>query len=70
MTILVVGDVNADITAILPYFPPEGDDCTVGELHWGSGGSAANTAVAFAKLGMPVQLLARVGNDATARHSG
>jgi ribokinase len=66
MAILVVGDVNADITATLPHFPHEGDDATVRALSWGSGGSAANTAVALAKIGTPVRLLARVGNDPTA----
>lgn len=63
MTILVVGDLNADLTATLPFLPQPGDDCTVTSLTWGGGGSAANAAVALARIGAPARLLARVGRD-------
>ncbi|MFL5801885.1 MAG: carbohydrate kinase family protein [Roseiflexaceae bacterium] len=66
MTILVVGDANADLSAALERFPREGDDSLVVGLEWGSGGSAANVAVGLALLGAPVRLLARVGRDPAA----
>ncbi|MDZ4721269.1 MAG: carbohydrate kinase family protein [Roseiflexaceae bacterium] len=66
MTILVVGDANADLTATLPHFPHKGDDSPVSSLSWGGGGSAANTAVALARLNVPTRLLARVGSDPAA----
>jgi sugar/nucleoside kinase (ribokinase family) len=66
MSILVVGDANADLTATLSRFPGEGDDSPVRALSWGSGGSAANVAAALARLATPARLLARVGSDPAA----
>lgn len=66
MTILVVGDANADLTATLTRFPAEGDDAPAAALGWGSGGSAANVAAGIALLGAPARLLARVGEDPAA----
>ncbi len=64
--IAVLGDINADITLIIPSYPSEGDDCTARSLQWGSGGSALNAAVTFAVLGGHSRLLSRVGRDPTA----
>lgn len=66
MQCLIVGDANADVSAILPHFPSEGDDCQLRAFRWGSGGSAANVAVALARLDIPTRLLACVGNDPAA----
>lgn len=66
MTIIVVGDVNADLSAALERFPREGGDAAVASLSWSSGGSAANAATALARLGLPARLLARVGADPAA----
>jgi ribokinase len=66
MSILIVGDANADLSAALGRFPAEGDDAPITTLGWGSGGSAANVAAALALLGDPPQLLARVGRDPAA----
>jgi sugar/nucleoside kinase (ribokinase family) len=66
MTILVVGDANADLSAALTRFPSEGDDWPITALHWGSGGSAANVAAGLARLGAPARLLVRVGVDPAA----
>jgi len=64
--IAVLGDINADMTMIIPYYPGEGDDCTARSLRWGSGGSALNAAVTFAVLGGHPRLLGRVGRDPAA----
>src|SRR5919108_2950398 len=66
MTILVVGDANADLSAGLARFPSEGDDCPITALGWGSGGAASNVAAGLALLGTPTRLLARVGADPAA----
>jgi sugar/nucleoside kinase (ribokinase family) len=66
MTILVLGDANADLSAALVRFPAEGDDSQITALGWGSGGGATNVTAALALLGAPVRLLARVGRDPAA----
>jgi sugar/nucleoside kinase (ribokinase family) len=66
MTILIAGDANADLSALIDRFPHEGDDILVETLGWCSGGSAANVAAALAALGAPTRLLARVGRDPAA----
>jgi sugar/nucleoside kinase (ribokinase family) len=66
MTILVLGDANADLSASLTRFPAEGDDSQIAALGWGSGGGAANVGAALALLGAPARLLARVGSDPAA----
>src|SRR5262249_15423799 len=66
MTILVLGDANADLSAAIPRFPAEGDDSLISALGWGSGGCAANVAAALALLGAPARLLACVGSDPAA----
>ena len=66
MTILVLGDANADLSAALVRFPAEGDDSQITALGWGSGGGATNVAAALALLGAPARLLARVGRDPAA----
>jgi len=66
MTILVLGDANADLSAAIPRFPAEGDDSQIAALAWGSGGGATNVAAALALLGAPARLLVRVGSDPAA----
>lgn len=66
MTILIVGDANADVGAALSRFPREGDDSHVNELAWGSGGTGVNVATGLARFGAPARLLARVGGDPAA----
>ena len=66
MTILVLGDANADLSAALVRFPAEGDDSQITALGWGSGGGATNVAAALALLGEQARLLARVGRDPAA----
>lgn len=66
MVCLVVGDANADVCASLECFPLEGDDAAVTSLGYSSGGTAANVAVAYARLGGASRLLTRVGKDSAA----
>ncbi|HWQ15493.1 MAG TPA: carbohydrate kinase family protein [Roseiflexaceae bacterium] len=66
MTILVVGDANADLSAALGCYPAEGHDSPIEALSWGSGGAAVNVAAALASLGSHARLLARVGRDPAA----
>jgi sugar/nucleoside kinase (ribokinase family) len=66
VTILVVGDANADVTGAVSHFPHEADDCQIADLGWSSGGSGVNTATALTLLDRPTQLLAAVGSDPTA----
>lgn len=65
-TIVVVGDINADLSFALPAFPREGHDTQVAGLHWGSGGGGLNIAVGLAGLGARARLLGRVGGDPAA----
>lgn len=67
MTMLVVGDVNADLIATLRQYPPEGGDTQIEHLSWNTGGSAANVAAVLAMLGVETRLLARVGRDANSQ---
>lgn len=66
MVCLIVGDANADLSASLECFPHEGDDVAIQTLGFYSGGTAANVAVAFARLGGLARLVSRVGKDPAA----
>ncbi|WP_129671199.1 carbohydrate kinase family protein [Candidatus Chloroploca sp. Khr17] len=76
-TVLVLGDINADLSFIVPSFPNEGGDISAQRLRWHSGGTGLNSAIAFSRLGAQVALLGRIGDDpaaevvqATARKAG
>lgn len=64
--VVVIGDLNADLTVRLTDFPREGDDMAVSSLSWNSGGAGVNTAAALARLGARVRLVGRVGRDPAA----
>lgn len=66
MTILVIGDANADLSAAVGRFPFEGDDAAIGVLEWGSGGTGVNVTAALGRIGATARLLARVGSDPAA----
>ena len=61
--ILVVGDINVDITAPLTAPPAEGEDCLSAGLSFQCGGVGLNAAMALARLGCPARLVSSVGND-------
>lgn len=62
-TIRVVGEIMVDVIARTPSAPAPGSD-TPATITDEDGGSAANVAAWLAHLGSPVQLIARVGDDA------
>jgi ribokinase len=76
-SVLVVGDIIADVSATMPAYPHEGGEVVLERLSWGSGGAGINTASGLAQLGATAYLLGRVGSDsvgqqalAAARNSG
>lgn len=64
--IVVLGDINVDISARLEEPLRQGSDCLAAELGLHLGGVGANTAVALVRLGEPVRLVACAGHDAFA----
>lgn len=64
--IAVLGDINVDLSFALRRFPQPGSDTPATGLHWGSGGTALNMAVALARLPARPRLLGRVGADPAA----
>jgi ribokinase len=61
--IVVLGDINVDISARLQEPLRTGSDCLAADLDLHLGGVGANTAVAFSRLGEPVRLIACTGRD-------
>uniref|UniRef100_A0A0K0D0Q4 Ribokinase n=1 Tax=Angiostrongylus cantonensis TaxID=6313 RepID=A0A0K0D0Q4_ANGCA len=61
--IVVFGSVVQDLVSYTKSFPRPGESVRGTSFHMASGGKGANQAVAAAKLGATVQLIARVGND-------
>jgi ribokinase len=64
--ITVVGSVNLDIVARCARLPKPGETVTGATLTRVPGGKGANQALACARLGAEVTLVAAVGNDTTA----
>ena len=61
--ILVIGDINVDITAPLCAPFAEGEDCLSPELSFQCGGVGLNAAMALARLGCATRLVSSVGTD-------
>jgi ribokinase len=61
--ICVVGSANVDLTFRAPRLPTPGETLAGRAFHLGMGGKGANQAVAAARLGAEVALVACVGND-------
>jgi ribokinase len=64
--ITVVGSVNLDLVATVATLPAPGQTVTGAALVRHPGGKGANQALAAARLGARVSLVARVGRDAMA----
>jgi len=61
--IVVVGSCNTDLTVFCEELPSPGQTVIGGELREAAGGKGANQAVAAARAGAEVVLVARVGGD-------
>jgi ribokinase len=68
--LLVVGSANADLVIGVERRPAAGETVLGSDLVTHPGGKGANQAVAAARLGARVALLARVGDDAHGRLLG
>jgi ribokinase len=62
--IVVVGSINTDLVSTTGRIPAVGETVIGNDFHIHPGGKGANQAVAVARLGYPVQLIGRLGNDA------
>jgi ribokinase len=62
----VVGSVNADLTFTVDALPRPGETVLAGSLSSAPGGKGGNQAVAAARAGATVQLVAALGTDAAA----
>jgi ribokinase len=62
-SIVVVGSSNTDMIIKVPRIPRPGETVLGGQFSMAAGGKGANQAVAAARAGGKVQLIARVGAD-------
>jgi ribokinase len=62
--LLVVGSINLDLVASSRSIPLPGETVSGNTFHTFPGGKGANQAVAAARLGAPVSMIGRIGNDA------
>ncbi|MFN6562028.1 MAG: ribokinase [Nostoc sp. ChiSLP01] len=63
MSIIVFGSINMDLVATAPRLPVGGETLLGEDFFQVSGGKGANQAVALARLGIPTQIVGRVGAD-------
>ena len=61
--IIVVGSINTDLVAVTERLPAIGETVIGSDFQIHPGGKGANQAVAVARLGYPVRLIGRLGND-------
>jgi ribokinase len=61
--IIVVGSINTDLVAVTKRIPAVGETVIGSDFQIHPGGKGANQAVAVARLGYPVRLIGRLGND-------
>jgi len=63
VSIVVVGSSNTDMVVRVPRIPGPGETVIGGDFVMAAGGKGANQAVACARAGARVSLVARVGDD-------
>ncbi|BAU06813.1 ribokinase [Fischerella sp. NIES-3754] len=61
MTVIVFGSINLDLVATAPRLPLPGETLLGHDFLKVPGGKGANQAVALARLGIPTQMVGRVG---------
>ena len=59
----VIGSINMDMVVGVPRFARRGETLTGSTFQTVPGGKGANQAIALAKLGVPVKMAGKVGND-------
>jgi ribokinase len=64
---IVFGSLNMDLVSRVPRLPNPGETILGSSFVETPGGKGANQAVALAKLGIPTQMVGRVGGDAFGR---
>jgi ribokinase len=62
--LLVVGSINLDLVAVAPAIPRAGETVSGTSFSTFPGGKGANQAYAAARLGTPVSMIGKLGNDA------
>ena len=62
--LLVVGSINLDLVASARRIPLPGETVSGNTFNTFPGGKGANQAVAAGRLGAPVSMIGRIGNDA------
>src|SRR5271156_4238292 len=62
--VVVVGSINIDLVANTERIPMKGETVLGSDFQIHPGGKGANQAVAVARLGYPVSLIGRLGDDA------
>ena len=65
--VVVVGSINMDLVARMPNLPRPGETVSGDSFQTIPGGKGANQAVAAARLGARVTLIARLGDDSFGR---
>lgn len=63
MTAIVFGSLNMDLVTRTPRLPAAGETLLGSDFFTTPGGKGANQAVALARLGVPTQMVGRVGGD-------
>ena len=67
--VVVVGSINVDQVVRVPRLPQPGETVAGGEYSFKQGGKGANQAVAIARLGGDVVLVAAIGKDEIGRQA-
>lgn len=62
-SIVVVGSLNMDLVVFTPRHPQIGETILGTRFQTNPGGKGANQAVAAARLGAPVKMIGKLGND-------
>src|SRR5271170_3412401 len=61
--LVVVGSINLDLVSVAPRIPLRGETLTAASFASFPGGKGANQAFAAARLGTPVSMIGKLGND-------
>jgi ribokinase len=62
-TVVVVGSINIDLVSTTSRIPAIGETISGKDFRVHPGGKGANQAVAVGRLGYPVRMIGRIGND-------